>query len=86
MQVKPLLKHIGRDILDLGDEARKGYVMKLVGNFFINNLSEWIAEGMTLADKNGIPRETLLSYLNASFPGPILPSKSFTEGIIQCTL
>ena len=65
--------------MDLGDEARKGYVMKLVGNFFINNLSEWIAEGMTLGDKNGIPRETMLQYLNSCFPGPIIPSKALED-------
>lgn len=82
-QVKPLLKIMGRDVMDLGDEARKGYVMKLVGNFFINNLSEWIAEGMTLGDKNGIPRETMLQYLNSCFPGPIIPSKALEVLLLQ---
>ena len=70
---------MGRDIMDVGDDARQGYVMKLVANFYISNLSEWLSEGMALADKNGISREILTKYLSESYPGPIIPSKRQTR-------
>ena len=41
---------------DVGDEPHLANVMKITGNFFIVSCVETIAEGMTLAEKNGIPR------------------------------
>jgi len=40
----------------VGDEPYQASVMKITGNFFIVSCVETIAEGMTLAEKNGISR------------------------------
>lgn len=42
---------------DVGEEPYKANVMKITGNFFIVACVETIAEAMTLAEKNGIPRQ-----------------------------
>ena len=68
-QVKPLLEAIGQGILDCGDDARAGSAMKLVGNFFISSWIELAAEGMTLGEKNGVARETVLDFITKLFPG-----------------
>ena len=41
----------------MGEEPYKANVMKITGNFFIVSCVETIAEGMTLAEKNGISRQ-----------------------------
>ena len=41
---------------DVGEEPYQANVMKITGNFFIVSCIETIAEGMTLAEKNGISR------------------------------
>jgi hypothetical protein len=53
---------------DVGDEPYQASVMKITGNFFIVSCVETIAEGMTLAEKNGISRciETEISPGQAS--------------------
>ena len=50
---------MGRGTMQIGSEAYMASVMKLSGNFFIAATIETIAEGMTLAEKNGISRCTL---------------------------
>ena len=67
----PLLRSMGRGVVDAGPEARHSNVLKLTTNFFIASMIELIAEGMTLADKNGVSRDAVLSVLKESFPGPI---------------
>ena len=46
---------------DVGEEPYKANVMKITGNFFIVSCIETIAEGMTLAEKNGITRQAFAS-------------------------
>ncbi len=69
--MKPLLEAIGQGILDCGDDVRSGNAMKLTGNFFIVSFVELVAEGMTLAEKNGVQRQTVLDFINRLFPGHI---------------
>ena len=54
---------------DVGDEARLGNVMKLTGNFYIGAAIELIAEGMTMGERAGLSRETLLEYYSYMLPG-----------------
>ncbi|EIE26757.1 3-hydroxyisobutyrate dehydrogenase family protein [Coccomyxa subellipsoidea C-169] len=68
-RVRPLLEAIGQGILDCGDDPRAGSAMKLVGNFFISSWIELAAEGMTLGEKNGVARETVLDFITRLFPG-----------------
>ncbi len=70
-QVKPLLEAIGQGILDCGDDPRAGNAMKLVGNFFISSWMELVAEGMTLAEKNGVARQSIVDFVTRLFPGHI---------------
>lgn len=69
MQVEPLLKAMGSSVLDCGDEARAGSTMKLVGNFTFMGYVEMAAEAMALADKGGLPRSSVTSFLDRIFPG-----------------
>lgn len=71
MQAMPYLESLGRGVFDVGDSPRLGHVMKLVGNFYIMSMMELIAEGMTLADKNGLKRDAVVHFLKESFQGPI---------------
>jgi len=52
-RLQPYLDAMGRRI---GNEAYMASVMKLCGNFFIASVIETTAEGMTLAEKNGVSR------------------------------
>ncbi|CAK0735348.1 hypothetical protein CVIRNUC_000566 [Coccomyxa viridis] len=70
-RAKPLLDAIGQGILDVGDEAKAGAAMKLVGNFFIVSIIELLAEGMTLAEKNGVQRQHVVQFIETLFPGHI---------------
>ena len=54
---------------DVGDEARLGDVMKLTGNFYIGAAIELIAEGMTMGERAGLSRETLLQFYSYMTPG-----------------
>lgn len=69
--MRPLLEAIGQGILECGEDARAGNAMKLVGNFFIASFIELAAEGMTLAEKNGIQRQTVVDFITRLFPGHI---------------
>ena len=52
---------------------------QLTGNFFIVAMTELIAEGMTLAEKNGVARESVLTFLKECFPGPISTGAPFAH-------
>ncbi|KAL3136887.1 hypothetical protein ABBQ32_006498 [Trebouxia sp. C0010 RCD-2024] len=72
-QLQTYFDWMGRGTLDLGEEPYKANVMKITGNFFIVACVETIAEAMTLAEKNGIPRDTIAHFVSSTFPGPIYP-------------
>lgn len=76
--MKPLLEAIGQGILDCGDDPRAGNAMKLVGNFFISSWMELVAEGMTLAEKNGIARQSVVDFVTRLFPGHITTGTHLT--------
>ncbi|MCJ1360806.1 MAG: hypothetical protein MMC33_010815, partial [Icmadophila ericetorum] len=42
-----------------------------VGNFFIVSIIELLAEGMTLAEKNGVQRQHVVQFIETLFPGHI---------------
>jgi len=55
-RLQPYLDAMGRGTMRIGNEAYMASVMKLCGNFFIASVIETTAEGMTLAEKNGVSR------------------------------
>jgi 3-hydroxyisobutyrate dehydrogenase-like beta-hydroxyacid dehydrogenase len=77
LQVLPYLEAMGRGVLDVGDSARLGHVMKLVGNYYIMSMIELVAEGMTLADKNGLQRDSVVQFLKGAFQGPITGGEEY---------
>lgn len=72
-QLQTYFDWMGRGTLDVGDEPYKANVMKITGNFFIVSCIETLAEGMTLAEKNGISRDIIAQFVANTFPGPIYP-------------
>lgn len=55
-RLQPYFDAMGRGTMRVGEEAYMASVMKLCGNFFIASVIETTAEGMTLAEKNGVSR------------------------------
>ncbi|PNH10825.1 putative oxidoreductase YfjR [Tetrabaena socialis] len=68
----PYLGAMGRKVLDLGSEPQKAHIMKLLANFHLVSLIELLSEGMTLAEKNGISRDTYMSFVDEILPVPIV--------------
>ncbi|KAK9818204.1 hypothetical protein WJX72_008799 [[Myrmecia] bisecta] len=71
-RVQPYQEAMGRGVLDVGEAPHLANVLKLTGNFYISSFIEVLAEGMTLADKNGLSREHVLAMVNGLFPSPII--------------
>jgi len=62
---------MGRAEIDFSDQpAGKSTLLKVVGNTFILNMVEMLAEGHTLAEKTGLGTENLHSWIETMFPGP----------------
>jgi 3-hydroxyisobutyrate dehydrogenase-like beta-hydroxyacid dehydrogenase len=53
-RVKPILEALGQGIFDMGESPAAAHVMKLVGNFWIMSAIETMAEGLAMAEKNGL--------------------------------
>ncbi|HWE96631.1 MAG TPA: NAD(P)-dependent oxidoreductase [Tepidisphaeraceae bacterium] len=62
-RVKPVLDVVGQGVFDFGTKVGSANVVKLAGNFMLTAATEAMAEASALAEKNGIPRESLLKML-----------------------
>ena len=71
-RVKPYTKGVmGRADLDLSDQPyAKATLLKVIGNTFILNMVETLAEGHTVAEKSGLGTEGLHKFVELMFPGP----------------
>jgi 3-hydroxyisobutyrate dehydrogenase-like beta-hydroxyacid dehydrogenase len=68
----PLFDAIAQRVFRIGDAAPMANLVKLSGNFMILSAVEAMAEAMTLAEKGGVARETLLEVLTGTlFGAPI---------------
>ncbi len=63
-RVKPVLEAIGQGIFDFGEAPEAANIVKLVGNFWIVAAMEAMAEGLTLAEKNGVERTKVIEMLS----------------------
>jgi len=64
-----------------GEEHGKASLLKVIGNVFILNMIETVAEGHVLAEKTGLGHGNLQKFINAIFPGPFsLYSKRMVTG------
>lgn len=63
-QVEPLLRLLGKNVYDFGEEASKANIVKLTGNFLLLSIIELIAEAFAFAKKGDISLETLFSVFS----------------------
>ncbi|HET7321968.1 MAG TPA: NAD(P)-dependent oxidoreductase [Longimicrobiaceae bacterium] len=71
-RVRPLLDAMGQGVFEFGDEPSAANVVKLSGNFLIAAATEAMAEAFTLAEKNGIRRESVHELFSSTlFACPI---------------
>ncbi len=63
-RVRPVLEAIGQGIFDFGVAPEAANIVKLVGNFWIVAAMEAMAEGLTLAEKNGVERTKVIEMLS----------------------
>lgn len=71
-RVKPVLETLGQGVFEVGDEPPLANVVKLCGNFMIVAAMEAMAEAFTLAEKNGVSRETVYNVLTqTTFANPL---------------
>jgi 3-hydroxyisobutyrate dehydrogenase-like beta-hydroxyacid dehydrogenase len=82
-KVKPyLIGVIGRAVIDYGgEEPAKASLLKVIGNTFIINMIEGLAQGHVLAQKTGLGSANLEKFLEVVFPGPyMIHSKRMSSG------
>lgn len=65
----PLFDAIAQRVFPVGDKASAANLVKLGGNFMILSAVEAMAEAMTLAEKGGVARQTMLEVLTGTLFG-----------------
>ncbi|SPO05059.1 related to gamma hydroxybutyrate dehydrogenase [Cephalotrichum gorgonifer] len=58
------------DTLTAEESWGRATLLKVLGNTFILNMVEQLAEGLTVAEKSGLGTAPLVSFVEAIFPGP----------------
>ncbi|KAJ4300354.1 hypothetical protein N0V88_003027 [Collariella sp. IMI 366227] len=71
-RARPYFKGVmAREEIDMSDEPYgKALQLKLIGNTFILNMVEHLAEGHVLAEKSGLGTKYLHQWVENMFPGP----------------
>lgn len=71
-RARPYFKGVtAKGEINMSDEPRgKALQLKLIGNTFILNMVEQIAEGHVLAEKSGLGTQYLHQWIENMFPGP----------------
>ncbi|KAL8684184.1 MAG: hypothetical protein Q9224_006539 [Gallowayella concinna] len=71
-KVLPYCKGVmGKENIDFSDQpCGKATLLKIIGNTFILNMVETLAEGHTLAEKSGLGNDNLHRFIETMFPGP----------------
>ena len=64
--VLPLLEANSNGIFRFGEDPGAGNVVKICGNFLIASTIESCAEALSLAEKNGLDRQAVMSMLNST--------------------
>ncbi|QAY78379.1 NAD(P)-dependent oxidoreductase [Sphingosinicella sp. BN140058] len=65
----PAFEAVGQRVFTIGETPSAANLVKLSGNFMIMAAIEAMAEAMTLAEKGGVARETLLEVLTGTLFG-----------------
>ncbi|KAK5118466.1 hypothetical protein LTR62_002980 [Meristemomyces frigidus] len=71
-RVRPYCKGVmGRAEIDYAGQPHGAATrLKIIGNTFILNMVETLAEGHTLAEKSGLGSDNLHTFIETMFPGP----------------
>jgi 3-hydroxyisobutyrate dehydrogenase-like beta-hydroxyacid dehydrogenase len=71
-KVRPYCKGVmGRAEIDFSNESPgKASLLKVIGNTFVTQMCEAVAEGHTVAEKTGLGSENLHKFIEQLFPGP----------------
>ncbi|KAI4237327.1 MAG: hypothetical protein LQ349_001935 [Xanthoria aureola] len=71
-KVRPYCKGVmGKANIEFsGQSCSKATLLKIIGNTFILNMIEALAEGHTIAEKSGLGNENLHQFIEIMFPGP----------------
>lgn len=73
-KIKPFLDGVtARKTIDLGGpdaDVGRASLLKLLGNTFILNTVETLAEGMVAAEKSGLGTDVYQQFMDTMFPGP----------------
>jgi 3-hydroxyisobutyrate dehydrogenase-like beta-hydroxyacid dehydrogenase len=78
-----LFDAIGQRVFNVGSLPSSANLVKLCGNFMILSAIETLAEAMTLAEKGGVPKATLLEVMTGSlFDAPVFHNygRALVEG------
>ena len=67
-RVEPILKSIGQEILDFGEEPGAANVVKLCGNFLVASTVETLAEMLILGEKNGVSKRAIAEMIGKFSP------------------
>lgn len=71
-RIKPIVADFVKGVFDFGEEPGAANVIKLAGNFMIACSLEMMGEAFTMAEKNGIPRQSIYEMLTSTlFAAPI---------------
>ena len=65
-RVRPVLEVMGQGVYDFGEDAGAANVVKLCGNFLLGAAIEAMGEAFTLAQKNGVSRQTVYGLFTST--------------------
>ena len=65
-RVRPVLEVMGQGVYDFGEDAGAANVVKLCGNFLLGAAIEAMGEAFTLAQKNGVSRQSVYELFTST--------------------
>jgi 3-hydroxyisobutyrate dehydrogenase-like beta-hydroxyacid dehydrogenase len=69
--VLPVLEVLGRRVFRVGDEPRRGNLVKILGNYLIATSIQGLAEVMTLGEANGLSARDVYEVLTETIVGGV---------------
>ncbi|HLW81102.1 MAG TPA: NAD(P)-dependent oxidoreductase [Candidatus Acidoferrales bacterium] len=67
-KVQPILRAIGQEIFDFGEDPGSANVVKLCGNFLVASTVAALAEMLVLAEKNGVSKKAMAEMIGKFSP------------------
>jgi len=67
-RARPLQRAIGQEVFDFGEDVGAANVIKLCGNFVVASAIEALGEAITLAEKNGVNKNSFVEMIGKMSP------------------